>query len=86
VFRQVYSRNLPDLTTGFHVYAARWTLNEVCFYLDNGLLGCVPPYDSTNQPMHMLFYQWPQSWSRDPDASSPAELHAEVDWVRVWQK
>jgi Glycosyl hydrolases family 16 len=75
-----------NMTTGFHTYAARWTLNDVRWYLDGTLLGSCPTYDSTNQPMHLLFYQWPQSWTRDPDASSPNELHTEVDWVRVWHQ
>ena len=75
-----------NMTTGFHTYAARWTANDVRWYLDEHLLGSCPTYDSTNQPMHLLFYQWPQSWTKDPDASSPNELHTEVDWVRVWQQ
>jgi chitodextrinase len=85
VYRQVYATTGVDMTAGFHVYSAKWTQAEVCWYLDESLLGCRPTYDSTNQPMHLLFYQWPDSWARDPDASSPDELHTEVDWVRVWQ-
>lgn len=75
-----------NMTTAFHTYAVRWTMDDVRWYLDGTLLGSCPTYDSTNQPMHLLFYQWPQSWTRDPDASSPNELQTEVDWVRVWQQ
>lgn len=75
-----------DLTAGFHTYAVLWTPAEVKWYLDGALLGSVSAFDSTDQPMHLIFYQWPQSWTRDPDATSPDELHIEVDWVRVWQR
>jgi beta-glucanase (GH16 family) len=85
--RQGVSRDIGvDMTAGWHVYSALWTATEVRWYLDGALLGSVPAFDSLRQRMHMLFYQWPQSWTRDTDASSPAELHTEVDWVRVWQK
>jgi beta-glucanase (GH16 family) len=85
-FQQVYTRGLPNMTLAFHTYSTKWTLTEVCWYLDEGLLGCRPTYASSNQPMHLLFYQWPQSWSRDPDPTTPGELHLEVDWVRAWQR
>jgi PA14 domain/Glycosyl hydrolases family 16/Fibronectin type III domain len=75
-----------NMTTGFHTYSVLWTRTEVRWYLDGVLLGSAQPFDSLNQPMHLLFYQWPQSWTRDPDASTPDELQTEVDWVRVWQK
>jgi hypothetical protein len=75
-----------NMTTGFHTYSVLWTRTEVRWYLDEVLLGSAQPFDSLNQPMHLLFYQWPQSWTRDTDASTPNELHTEVDWVRVWQK
>jgi hypothetical protein len=29
---------------------------------------------------------WTGGWTRDTDATTPAALHTEVDWVRVWQK
>ena len=76
-----------DMTTSFHTYGLVWTQTEIKWYLDGVQIGSsVTPFDSSNQPMHLIFYQWPQSWSRDPDPSSPDELHLEVDWVRVWQK
>jgi chitodextrinase len=75
-----------NMTTGFHTYSMEWTSTTIRWYLDDVLLGSVQPFDSSNQPMHLLFYQWPQSWTRDTDATSPDELHTEVDWVRVWQK
>ena len=87
-FRQVFVDTHPINYGGdYHVYAAKWTTTEVCWYLDEAEQGCEPTYDSTNQPMHILFYQWPNSWgSLTPDSTTPDQLHIEVDWVRVWQK
>jgi Glycosyl hydrolases family 16 len=87
-FRQVFVDTQPVNYGGnYHVYAAKWTMSEVCWYLDDVQQGCQPTYDSTNQPMHILFYQWPNSWnSLKPDSTTPDELHIEVDWVRVWQR
>ena len=75
-----------DMSAGFHTYAVRWTSSDVRWYLDGVQVGQAAPFDSLNQPMHIMFYQWPQSWSRDPDATTPNTLDIEVDWVRVWQK
>jgi Glycosyl hydrolases family 16 len=72
----------------WHVYAARWTATNVTWYLDNRMIMSAPVFDSTNQPMHLLFYNWATPWQdgNETGASTPAELHTEVDWVRVWQQ
>lgn len=46
------------------------------------------PFDSTQQPMHLLLYNWNTGWEDEnvPNASTEAELDAFVDWVRVWQQ
>ena len=72
----------------WHVYAARWTPNEIRFYIDGQLQGSVAPFDSTQQPMHLLLYNWNTDWEDEnmPDASTEPELDVFVDWVRVWQQ
>jgi len=74
--------------SGWHVYAARWTSTDVTWYLDGRRIMSAPVYDSTNQPMHLLFYNWSTPWEpgNETSAATPAELHNEVDWVRVWQQ
>jgi Glycosyl hydrolases family 16 len=74
--------------SGWHVYAARWTSANVTWYLDGRLIMSAPVFDSTDQPMHLLFYNWSTPWEpgNGTSAATPAELHTEVDWVRVWQK
>jgi hypothetical protein len=38
--------------------------------------------------MHLLFYNWRTPWEigNETGPATPAELHTEVDWVRVWQQ
>ena len=81
-------RNYPfSLANSWHIYAALWTPSQVCWYLDNLLSHCAPTYPDTDaSPMHMILYQWAGGWEGGPTASTPNELHTEVDWVRVWQR
>jgi hypothetical protein len=77
-----------NLAAGWHVYSVLWTAAEVRWYLDAREIMRHRVYDSTNQLMHLLFYNWRTPWEKEnqPGPSTPDELHTEVDWVRVWQK
>jgi beta-glucanase (GH16 family) len=46
----------------WHTYAAKWTSGQVCWYIDGQRQGCVNAFDSTNQPMHLLFDNWNTEW------------------------
>ena len=72
----------------YYVYAARWTASQVCWYIDGQQQGCVAPFDSTPQPMHLLLYNWNTPWETEnmPSSTTEPELDAFVDWVRVWQQ
>jgi beta-glucanase (GH16 family) len=72
----------------YHTYAARWTSSQVCYYIDGQQQGCINTFDSTNQPMHLLLYNWNTNWEDEnmPNASTPDTLDVSVDWVRVWQQ
>jgi beta-glucanase (GH16 family) len=88
------SNNWHPLATGknlarsWHVYAAKWTSRRVTWYLDGHRMMSAPVYDSTNQPMHLLFYNWETPWESGNDVSSstPSSLYTKVDWVRVWRR
>jgi beta-glucanase (GH16 family) len=75
-----------DLTTAFHTYGMLWTATEIKWYLDGQLLTTAPVYDSTDQPMFLLFDMYIGGWTGGTDASTPDELKTEVDWVKVWQR
>jgi hypothetical protein len=75
-----------DLTAQFHTYSALWQATSVTWYLDGRRLMRAPVYDTTDNAMFLIVDMWTGGWTKEPDASTPAELHTEVDWVRVWQK
>jgi beta-glucanase (GH16 family) len=75
-----------DLTAGFHTYSALWQSTSVTWYLDGRTLMRAPVYDTTDNAMFLILNMWTGGWTTETDASTPAELHTEVDWVRVWQK
>ena len=74
-----------DLTARFHTYAMRWTPARVTWYLDQRKVMSWPVFATTNTRMFLLLSMQIGGES-SPDSSTPAELHTEVDWVRVWQK
>jgi hypothetical protein len=77
-----------DLTgielSGWHTWGAHWTADALCTYLDGVQLQCMEPYDSTHQPMHLV-YSIQYLPRCDGCPPRPPELEMEVDWVRVWQ-
>ena len=78
-------QQVPNVTTGFHTYAALWTDTEVIWYLDDQEVLRAPVFDSTNQNMFLMLDSWVGGWTTKPD-SGVSELDTQVDWVRVWQK
>jgi hypothetical protein len=72
--------NLAD----WHTWGAYWAPGTFCTYLDDVEIQCMEPYDSTSQPMHLVFTM--QYLSRcDGCPPRPDQLEMQVDWVRVWQ-
>jgi hypothetical protein len=74
-----------DLTARFHTYAMRWTTTRVTWYIDQRRVMSWPVFSTTNTRMFLLLSMQIGGQS-SPDSSTPAELHTQVDWVRVWQK
>lgn len=80
-----FSTDFTDVDlSDWHVWAGRWTSSALCTFLDGEPLGCVLPYDSTDQTMHIVFtMQYLGECIGCP--ARPTSLEMEVDWVRVWQ-
>jgi hypothetical protein len=59
----------------------RWTATEVTWYLDGRRIISAPVYDSTDQPMRLLFYNWSTPWEsgNQTGASTPDELPTEAE-------
>jgi beta-glucanase (GH16 family) len=84
--RPLSARAWPGVNLSqWHVWAARWTRSEICTYLDGARIGCVTPFDSTPQPMHLTFSVQYLGVCNGCGAR-PSELRMSVDWVRVWQR
>lgn len=72
--------NLAD----WHTWGALWAEDRMCTYLDGSPIHCTEPWDSTAQPMHLVFtMQYLSQCGACPPR--PHELELQVDWVRVWQ-
>lgn len=68
----------------WHTWAGHWTAGQLCTFLDDELLGCVPPYDTTSQRMHIVLSMlYLNECAGCPPR--PASLQMDIDWVRVWQ-
>jgi beta-glucanase (GH16 family) len=68
----------------WHTWAGHWTADRLCTYLDGVEVQCVEPYDTTSQPMHLVFtIQYLRRC--DGCGERPTALELKVDWVRVWQ-
>jgi beta-glucanase (GH16 family) len=70
----------------FHLFSAKWTATQVCWYFDEALIECVAPFDSTDQDMFVLFESKAGGWTGPPDATTPDEIDTQVDYFRVWQQ
>jgi hypothetical protein len=81
----VTTREFPDVDlSDWHTWAGRWTADEMCTYLDGVQIECVEPFDTTAQPLHIVF-TINYLGSCDGCPPRPAALEMQVDWVRVWQ-
>ena len=69
----------------WHVWAGAWVDDLFCTFLDGDLLQCVAGYDSSAQPMHLVFSIL-YLGSCAGCGPRPPELWMQVDWVRVWQR
>ncbi|HLM62735.1 MAG TPA: hypothetical protein VK306_00425 [Acidimicrobiales bacterium] len=68
----------------WHDWAAHWTPDHLCTFLDGVLIQCTEPFASTAQPMHLVFtMQYLGRCAGCPPR--PDELVLQVDHVRVWQ-
>jgi beta-glucanase (GH16 family) len=68
----------------WHTWGARWGPGIFCTYMDGMKIQCTQPWDTTAQPMHLVFtMQYLGTCSGCP--ARPHELEMQVDWVRVWQ-
>jgi beta-glucanase (GH16 family) len=75
----------PDLSDDFHVYAVRWTDEEIDWYFDGRRVASAPTPADMHKPMYLLVNLAVGGWAQTPDAATefPAEFH--INWIRVFQ-
>ena len=82
------------LSDSWHVYSCWWTSTFIKWYLDDVLkhevaVGPGTDWDELEQEMQLLLQMWTMSnsggWATHVNGSSAESIHAEIDWVRVWQ-
>lgn len=82
-----YARNYTGVAdlSDWHTWSGRWTEDQLCTYMDDVLINCSAPFDTTAQPMHLVFTM---QYLRQCDGcpARPSSLQMQVDWVRVWQQ
>jgi hypothetical protein len=71
----------------WHVWGGLWRNNTLTTFLDGVWQSTHPGYDSTAQPMYMVFSAAPLGLVAPGHESDPEPDFVEtyVDWVRVWQ-
>ena len=86
-------RSPTPLTGGFHVYAARWTPDDVTFLVDGHAYKTVARSDvkapnawALDQPMFVILnLAVGGDWPGNPNYLTPFPANMVVDWVRVTQ-
>ena len=75
----------PDLSEDFHVYAVKWTAEEIAWYFDGRRVAATPTPADMHKPMYLLVNLAVGGWAQSPDASTvfPAEFH--IERIRVFQ-
>ncbi len=74
----------PDLSDDFHVYAMRWTADEVVWYFDGRRVASAPTPADMHKPMYLLVNLAVGGWAEPPDALTtfPADFH--ISRIRVF--
>ena len=83
----------------WRVYGLKWETNLLTWYVDNVernslVIGAGTDWTTFNRPMHVIVYQWPDrgntidgaTWPLPTSGVDPSAIHAEFDYVRVWQQ
>jgi beta-glucanase (GH16 family) len=78
---------LPELSSGFHIFSAKWAPNEIVWYLDNVEYHRVTQ-NIPREPMYILVTHGAgpsNSWGGPIGSDTLFPNAAEIDYVRVFQ-
>jgi O-antigen/teichoic acid export membrane protein len=75
----------PDLSDDFHVYAVRWTAEELDWYFDGRLVASAPTPADMHKPMYLLVNLAVGGWAQMPDAATEFPAEFRINWIQVFQ-
>nr|WP_282103920.1 glycoside hydrolase family 16 protein [Methylobacterium sp. 37f] len=76
-----------DTSKGFHTYGVDWQADTITYYVDNNAVARLTTPSDMNKPMYMLLNLAvgdAGSWPGATDATTPAEGHMLIDYVRAY--
>ena len=80
---QEFTKELPNLSDGFHTFGVDWQEDEISWYFDNEEVYSTPTPSDLHEPMYMMLNQavGGNRWIGNPDGSTQ---DFEIDYVRVY--
>jgi beta-glucanase (GH16 family) len=75
----------PDLSDDFHVYAVKWTAEEVVWYFDGRRVASAQTPTDMHKPMYLLVNLAVGGWAQPPDTSTVFPAEFRINWIRVFQ-
>jgi beta-glucanase (GH16 family) len=75
----------PDLSEDFHIYAVKWTADEIVWYFDGRPVASAPTPADMHKPMYLLVNLALGGWAQSPDSSTVFPAEFRINWIRVFQ-
>jgi beta-glucanase (GH16 family) len=75
----------PDLSEDFHIYAVKWTADEIIWYFDGRPVASAPTPADMHKPMYLLVNLALGGWAQSPDSSTVFPAEFRINWIRVFQ-
>ncbi|WP_019904414.1 glycoside hydrolase family 16 protein [Methylobacterium sp. 77] len=77
--------DVSDLSAGFHVYAVKWTMEEITWYFDGAPVFTEKTPSDLHQPMFLLVnLAVGGTWTGTPDAATRFPADFEIDRIQVF--
>jgi beta-glucanase (GH16 family)/O-antigen/teichoic acid export membrane protein len=75
----------PDLSDGYHVYAVKWTAEEIAWYFDGRRVAATSTPADMQKPMYLLVNLAVGGWAQSPDTSTVFPAEFRIDRIRVFR-
>jgi beta-glucanase (GH16 family) len=75
----------PDLSDAYHVYAVKWTAEELAWFFDGRRVAATSTPADMHKPMYLLVNLAVGGWAQSPDTSTAFPAEFRIDRIRVFQ-